>query len=100
MYFLNTDPDDIFATKREQRHVLILDNPFAKMTSGHLLKPFFDIAKQTGTQLIIFSGVMEKDVNGPFERIVTLEKCPQGNKNAVYISSVEDSGFSTARSRT
>ena len=93
MYFLNSDPSDIFATKREQRHVLILDNPFAKMTSGHLLKPFFDIAKQTGTQLVIFSGVMEKDVNGPFERIFTLEKCPQGDKNAVYTRSVEDSGF-------
>ena len=63
------------------------------MTAKHLIQPFFAMARQTGTQLIIVSGVKEEDVNEPFERIYTLEKCIRGNKGLVYTRSVEDNLF-------
>lgn len=93
MNFLTTDPEDIFADNKSHKHVLLLDNPFSKMTAKHLIQPFFAMARQTGTQLIIVSGVKEEDVNEPFERIYTLEKCIRGNKGLVYTRSVEDNLF-------
>ena len=52
--------------------VLILDNPFGKITSAHLLKPMFDIAKRFNVQLICLSDINKSDVTGCFECVIKL----------------------------
>ncbi len=54
---------------REESKVLIMDNPFGPITSGHLLKPMFDIAKKYNTQLICLSDIKQGDVINSFDLI-------------------------------
>ncbi len=48
--------------KKEDSKVLIMDNPFGPITSGHLLKPMFDIARKYNTQLICLSDIKQGSV--------------------------------------
>jgi energy-coupling factor transporter ATP-binding protein EcfA2 len=48
--------------KTEEAKVLIMDNPFGPITSGHLLKPMFDIAEKYNTQLICLSDIKQGSV--------------------------------------
>jgi|GEM_PF-984387 len=57
---------------RYNKSVLILDNPFGKITSAHLLKPMFDIAKHFNVQLICLSDINKSDVINCFECVVKL----------------------------
>ena len=57
---------------RNARSVLILDNPFGKITSAHLLKPMFDIAKHFNVQLICLSDINKSDVIGCFDCVIKL----------------------------
>lgn len=57
---------------RNIRSVLILDNPFGKITSAHLLKPMFDIAKHFNVQLICLSDINKSDVVGCFDCVIKL----------------------------
>ena len=57
---------------KEAKSVLILDNPFGKITSSHLLKPMFDIAKHFNVQLICLSDINKSDVTGCFECVIKL----------------------------
>lgn len=57
---------------REAKSVLILDNPFGKITSAHLLKPMFDIAKHFNVQLICLSDINKSDVISCFACIIKL----------------------------
>ncbi|MBU3811655.1 MAG: hypothetical protein H9893_08415, partial [Candidatus Niameybacter stercoravium] len=41
--------------------VVILDNPFGKASSGHVLEPVFFIAKQLGFQIIALTAHTEGD---------------------------------------
>ncbi len=52
--------------------VLILDNPFGKITSAHLLRPMFDIAKHFNVQLICLSDINKSDVTSCFECVIKL----------------------------
>ncbi|WP_152909100.1 hypothetical protein [Clostridium homopropionicum] len=54
--------------------VIILDNPFAKMTSQHLLKSFLEFAKLFNIQLICFTDVENEAVLSSFNLIYTLSK--------------------------
>ncbi len=54
------------------KSVLILDNPFGKITSAHLLKPMFDIAKHFNVQLICLSDINKSDVVGCFDCVIKL----------------------------
>jgi len=54
------------------RSVLILDNPFGKITSAHLLKPMFDIARHFNVQLICLSDINKSDVINCFECVIKL----------------------------
>ncbi|MDD6196314.1 MAG: hypothetical protein PUB12_05425 [[Clostridium] aminophilum] len=54
------------------KSVLILDNPFGKITSAHLLKPMFDIAKHFHVQLICLSDINKSDVVGCFDCVIKL----------------------------
>lgn len=55
--------------KMEESKVLIMDNPFGPITSGHLLKPMFEIAKKYNTQLICLSDIKQGDVINSFDLI-------------------------------
>jgi hypothetical protein len=57
---------------RNTRSALILDNPFGKITSAHLLKPMFDIAKHFHVQLICLSDINKSDVVGCFDCVFKL----------------------------
>ena len=57
---------------KEAKSVLILDNPFGKITSAHLLKPMFDIAKHFNVQLICLSDINKSDVISCFECVIKL----------------------------
>ena len=57
---------------KNARSVLILDNPFGKITSAHLLRPMFDIAKHFNVQLICLSDINKSDVINCFECVIKL----------------------------
>ena len=57
---------------KNARSVLILDNPFGKITSAHLLKPMFDIAKHFKVQLICLSDINKSDVVNCFDNVIKL----------------------------
>ncbi|MDQ2085064.1 hypothetical protein RBH29_01250 [Herbivorax sp. ANBcel31] len=52
--------------------VLIMDNPFGPLTSEHLLKPLFEIAKKYNTQFICLSDLKEQTVIDRFNLIYSL----------------------------
>ena len=49
-----------------------MDNPFGKITSAHLLKPMFDIAKHFNVQLICLSDINKSDVINCFDNVIKL----------------------------
>jgi hypothetical protein len=55
--------------KKEETKVLIMDNPSGPITSGHLLKPMFDIAQKYNTQLICLSDIKQGSVISCFNLI-------------------------------
>ena len=48
-------------------NVLILDNPFAVITSAHVLEPMFNMAKQFKIQLICLSDITKCDITNCFD---------------------------------
>jgi hypothetical protein len=68
----NASNSDIFK-KKEESKVLIMDNPFGPITSGHLLKPMFDIAKKYDTQLICLSDIKESAVLNSFNLVYMIK---------------------------
>ena len=59
--------------RREESKVLIMDNPFGPITSGHLLKPMFDIAQKYNTQLICLSDIKQGSVFNSFDLIYMIK---------------------------
>ncbi len=57
---------------KRAKSVLVLDNPFGKITSAHLLKPMFDIARHFNVQLICLSDINKSDVTNCFECVIKL----------------------------
>ena len=57
---------------RESRHVLIMDNPFGPISSMHLLKPLFDIAKRYRTQLICLTDLKQSSILNNFNLVYML----------------------------
>ncbi len=50
--------------------VLILDNPFGPITSAHLLKPMFEIARHFHVQLICLSDISKCDITACFDILI------------------------------
>jgi hypothetical protein len=57
---------------RDARHVLIMDNPFGPISSQHLLKPLFEIAKRYGTQLICLTDLKQSSILNNFNLVYML----------------------------
>lgn len=53
--------------------VLIMDNPFGPISSEHLLKPLFEIAKRHRTQLICLSDLKQNSIMNCFNLIYMLK---------------------------
>jgi|GEM_PF-2264600 len=54
---------------KEEKKILIMDNPFAKTNAQHLLEPMFQIAEKYNIQLICFSGIGGSAVFNRFNKI-------------------------------
>lgn len=66
---------------RNAKSVLILDNPFGSITSAHLLRPMFDIAKHFNVQLICLSDINKSEVINCFDCVIKLLIKPQTLSN-------------------
>lgn len=54
---------------REDKKIIIMDNPFAKTNAEHLLEPMFQIAEKYNIQLLCFSGIGGSSVYNRFDKI-------------------------------
>lgn len=61
-----------FSKDKSEGKILIMDNPFGKATSEHLLIPVFDMANKYNTQLICLSDVGGDSVYNRFDNIYVL----------------------------
>ncbi|RDY28414.1 hypothetical protein CHL78_005820 [Romboutsia weinsteinii] len=57
---------------KESSKVLIMDNPFGKISSEHLLKPVMEIAKKYNTQLLCFTAQKGDNIYNEFDNIYHL----------------------------
>ena len=60
------------STGRVRNEVLICDNPFASVSSEHLVKPLIAIVKTLGIQLICFTHLTAKSIADSFDVVVQL----------------------------
>ena len=67
---------DSIKAQKEDSKVIIMDNPFAKITSAHLLKPFIDMAAIYNTQLICLSDNRQISVTSAFDIRYVLKVVP------------------------
>ena len=58
--------------KKQQGKVIVMDNPFGPVSSGHLLEPLFKIARTYNTQLICFTHINTSAITNQFELIYSL----------------------------
>ncbi len=57
-------------------HLLLLDNPFAYVQSGHIIQALMNLCQSTATQLVAFSNVGNAEVINAFKNIYTLRLIP------------------------
>lgn len=69
---------------------IIMDNPFAAISSQHLLIPLFEYARQNNIQLICFSDHDKVDIIDRFNTIIRLAITPLTNKKEVIEAEVMD----------
>ena len=86
LYYMRRDKTDIFADRNEGK-VLLMDNPFAKTYSGHLLMPMKEIAKKNNTQLISLTGIKTEAIYNSYDNIYVLSLIPAGLSNSSYLKS-------------
>lgn len=67
---------------------IIMDNPFAAISSQHLLIPVFEYAKQNNIQLICFSDHDKVDIVERFNTIIRLAITPLTNSKEVVEAEV------------
>lgn len=82
---------------KEDKKIIIMDNPFAKTNAEHLLEPMFQIAEKYNIQLICFSGIGGSSVYNRFNTIYAAKVIPDRylNKERIeFKTTVEMSDFS------
>lgn len=81
---------------KEEGKVLIMDNPFGKTSSKHLLIPMMEIAKKYNTQLICLSDIGKSDIYDRFDRIFALkllESSLDKNKRVLKVIDNNDDNY-------
>lgn len=70
-----------FMSNVNGQNVLLLDNPFAKSTSAHVVNKMFQMADHYNTQLVCFSAAEESQITSNFAVInrLRLEKIPNND---------------------
>ena len=81
---MRRDETDVFADKNEGK-VLIMDNPFAKTYSPHLLMPLMEMARKNNTQLISLSGLGGESIYNCYDNIYVLNLIPSKLSNGQYL---------------
>lgn len=93
--FMRRNDSDIFS-EREEGKVLLMDNPFAQTSSGHLLEPLMNVANKNNTQLISFTALGGEDIYASFDNIYVLNILPSNLKKGVsYLKSNHTRGESS-----
>lgn len=69
--YMRKDDTDLFMDKKESK-VLIMDNPFGRTSSEHILKPLMELAKKSNTQLICLSGLGGEAIYNSFDNIYVM----------------------------
>lgn len=72
MQYQHQNPLSNTSRLKSDSKVLILDNPFGRLTSDHLLAPFIQCAKSTNTQILCFTDVSQSNVPDKFPNIINL----------------------------
>ena len=70
---------------RTGMRVLIMDNPFGPISSQHLLKPLFDIAKRYKTQLICLTDLKQSSILNNFNLVYMLRVRRGAASNNEYL---------------
>lgn len=70
--YMRKDSETI-GNKKEEGKVLIMDNPFGKMSSEHLIKPVMTIAEKYNTQLICYTAQKGDNIYNRFPNIYHME---------------------------
>ena len=91
LYYMRRDETDIFADRNEGK-VLLMDNPFAKTYSAHLLKPLMEVARKNNTQLICLTGLGGDNIYNRFDNIYMLKLVNRSLSNVRYLSSQHVNG--------
>ncbi len=65
-YMHRSDGDSLRPSRSESK-VLLLDNPFGKLSSAHLVAPLREAAEKYGVQLVCFTAHREKDIDDAFD---------------------------------
>ena len=71
---------------REDKKILIMDNPFAKTNAEHLLEPMFQIAEKYNIQLLCFSGIGGSSVYNRFDKIYVAKVVEDKFRNKENVS--------------
>lgn len=62
-----------YGRKNKDSKVLLMDNPFGPISSDHLLRPLFDIAKKYNTQLICLTDLKQNSIMNQFKVIFMMK---------------------------
>lgn len=65
--------NDTLGNKKEEGKVIIMDNPFGKMSSEHLIKPVMMIAEKYNAQLICYTAQKGDNIYNRFPNIYHME---------------------------
>lgn len=71
---------------KEEKKILIMDNPFAKTNAEHLLEPMFQIAEKYNMQLLCFSGIGGSAVYNRFDKIYVAKVIEDRFRNKESVS--------------
>lgn len=78
--------------KNKDSKVLLMDNPFGPISSDHLLKPLFDIARKYNTQLICLTDLKQNSIMNQFKVIFMMKIVPNTSGTMEYLK-VEESTY-------
>jgi len=81
-----------YSRKNTDTKVLLMDNPFGPISSEHLLKPLFDIAKKYNTQLICLTDLKQNSIMNQFRVIFMMKIVPNTTVTMEYLK-VEESTY-------
>lgn len=84
---------DDYSRRNTDSKVLLMDNPFGPISSEHLLKPLFDIARKYNTQLICLTDLKQNSIINQFNVIFMMKIIPNVSGTMEYLKVEETSQF-------